>query len=124
MPIKIASEIAQILSDYAKATAEEVERTADEVAKDTVKELKASGAYSDRTGEYRKSFKVKKAEGRFIGKIVYSEKHYRLTHLLEHGHVNRDGSRTPGFPHWAPAEEKAMKDYEEKLRRAIEGIRV
>lgn len=56
-------------------------------------------------------------------KVAYNKAHYRLTHLLEFGHANRDGSRTKPIPHIRSTEnkykEKFVKELEEKIRRGV-----
>lgn len=83
-----------------------------------------------KSGEYRKSWTFKEKEIR-RGKsyrtemVVYNERYYRLTHLLEKSHriVNKYGEygKTKGQPHIAPAqrnaEAKFLKVFEDELGR-------
>lgn len=52
-------------------------------------------------------------------KIVYNREHYRLTHLLEFGHANRDGSRTKPILHIRKTEDKYKEKFVEELERKI-----
>lgn len=52
-------------------------------------------------------------EGYFVR--VYNKKKPGLAHLLEKGHANRGGGRTPAYPHIAPAYEKAAADLKRRL---------
>ena len=75
------------------------------------------------TGEYKKSIKARTIKDSPLSKksVVYAGKpHYRLTHLLEHGHAKLNGGRTRAFAHWEPAEQKAIDDFISELREAIE----
>jgi len=50
---------------------------------------------------------------------IYNKPHYRLTHLLEDGHLNRDGSRTEGKPHIEPAARAAEAILMKKVELTI-----
>ena len=52
---------------------------------------------------------------------VYSPKKYQLAHLLEKGHAKRGGGRTKAMPHIAPAEENAVKELENDIKKALGG---
>lgn len=84
------------------------------VGRDTVKELKATSPVN--TGKYAKSWKYK-VEGTLTGSklIVYNSKS-PMTHLLENGHLTRDGiSRTKPNPHIKNANDNAQKEALELL---------
>lgn len=44
---------------------------------------------------------------------------HRLTHLLVHGHMNADGSRTPGDPFLHNAWDTVRKKYEQDVEEAL-----
>ena len=80
-------------------------------------EIRASGAYSDRTGRYRAGWTTT-VEGNAprFGEVAENTE---LAHLLENGH---GGPRPAGpHPHIAPAYERGVKVLEEELRRAVGG---
>lgn len=117
MAIKIddlANEIANQIALYTTAVEEEVEAAKEEVSKKTVNELKNSSP--ELSGDYRKGW-TRKKEGDAI--IIHNKTDYQLTHLLEYGHVNRDGGRTPAKVHIRPAEEKAVQEYLDRVERTI-----
>lgn len=58
------------------------------------------------TKKYSKSWRYKRVN--FLKYKVYS-KSYRLTHLLEYGHLNRNGTRTKSIPHIKKNENYGMK---------------
>lgn len=111
--------IAGALADYGdeikQGLAQDVEATGKEC-------LKLVTQYSPkRTGAYRKGWRVKKfVDSRNqVSMTVYNKPHYRLTHLLEDGHLNRDGSRTEGKPHIEPAAQAAEAILMKKVELTI-----
>lgn len=120
MAIKIdqlANEIVKELGSYTSEVKEKVEIAKKEVAKISVKELKSAGIFKNLTGDYRKGWRTKKVKNH---QVVHNATDYQLTHLLEKGHVNRDGtSRSKKFPHIALVEEQAVRAFENRVEKAI-----
>ena len=97
------------------------QKVAHQAAKNVQANITDSGIRG--TGEYKKSIKARTIKDSPLSKksVVYADKpHYRLTHLLEHGHAKLNGGRTRAFAHWEPAEQKAIDDFIKELREAIE----
>jgi hypothetical protein len=52
--------------------------------------------------------------------LVHNKTDYQLTHLLEHGHAKRNGGRVAPKIHIRPNEEKAVKEFEKRIKGAIQ----
>lgn len=111
----LANEIVRQLKLYNSSIEDEIEHIKEEVAQETVKALKLNSPKL--TKKYSKGWKLIR-HGKNI--VIHNSTNYQLTHLLENGHVNRDGSRTQGNDHIRPAEEQAVKTYLERVERAIQ----
>ena len=124
----LANEIAEALEDFVGVTEEACEKGVLETSQDVVNALRAadpagSGDYSDWSKEYNRGWTFRKKKSKTfktgILSIIWNEKHYRLTHLLEKGHAKVNGGRTRAFPHIAPVAEKADKELIENIRKNI-----
>lgn len=118
---RMADEIAKMLTEYEAAIVKNVDASGKAVADKGAKQLRQTSP--KRTGKYAKSWGVTREKGAFgenAKYIVHNKKRYRLTHLLEHGHVTANGKRTKAIPHIKPVEEQVIRDYEKQVREAIE----
>lgn len=124
MPIDVnslASEIMKELEQYSEFIDEKMQACIDAVTDEALEKLKNDPDIPKRTKKYSKGFYFKNvAQGRGFKRNVVANKRYRLTHLLEYGHLTRDGKRkTRAFPHWSKAQEIA-DSLPDRLKEAIE----
>lgn len=90
------------------------------VSENTARNLRATSP--KRSGAaYAKSWKAK-----FLGGteyVVYNEKHYRLTHLLENGHDlishGKKVGRVKAYPHIKKAETRAIEEYIDEVTKEV-----
>lgn len=117
---QIADEINKIFAGYGDEIVQAVNESAEEVAKACAQNLRQTSPKD--SGKYAKNWKAKRQSGSG-GKgqvwVVYNEKHYRLTHLLEYGHAKKGGGRVRAIPHIAPAREEAEEMFVQKALEAI-----
>lgn len=117
----VSAQIDEILTTYESQVHEVMENTIQEEAKGTAKRLKSTSP--ERKGDYAKSWKVTKRGKTFI---VHNAKHYRLTHLLENGHVVRNAKGTYGraapIKHIAPALDVAEAELPLKLESRLKQL--
>ena len=117
---KLASEIAKELSTYSQEVVQKVNVSSERVGKTAVKQLKQTSP--KRYGKYAKSWTMKTEPevGQPHKRIVHVKApHYRLTHLLEHGHAKAGGGRVEGKPHIRPAEEMVIQEFTREVEEAI-----
>lgn len=131
-PANFAAAVNKILDEYGRQVYDVMDDAVETVAKEAQAKLRAVKTFAPNghpTGAYSRSWTYRKdqdARVRVTGH-VYNAKHYRLTHLLENGHVIRNGTgRTFGFvrayEHIAPVNDWAEQAFPEELRREIERI--
>jgi hypothetical protein len=113
----ITSELMEQITKYGRLLERQVLVEAEDTARALVKDLKANSPKD--SGDYGKGWRVKKSGKKWI---VHNATDYQLTHLLEHGHVIRQGNggRTPAIAHIRPAEEKAVNQFLDNLERLIQ----
>ena len=109
----LANEIAKTLEAYSEEVEEQIDFIAEEVTNEAVNELKLTSP--KKYGKYAKNWRFKKnSKGSFV--IYNADPTYRLTHLLEHGHVLRNGGRSKAIPHIKPVEEKVKEKFEQRIK--------
>lgn len=116
----IEAQITKLLDEYNHLAKETVEKASRKVSRDCAQTLRNTSPRRPGGGEYASSWSTKKIEK---GMVTYNRKHYRLTHLLENGHVIKNGvgtyGRAPAYVHIEPAAEEASQEFEEIIRREL-----
>lgn len=124
----VQAQLQKILDEYAGELNGVIDKTFNSVAKETKDEVVQNSPRD--SGDYAGDWAIKRATKRGRGKllggvevVIYNKKHYRLTHLLEKGHVVRNQfgtyGRAPAHPHIGLAEEhgerKLLAELQSKL---------
>ena len=124
---ELSNVILEYLENFKDVTEEACKSGVLTTADEAVKELRSahpagSGEYES-WDEYNSGWKKRsstmKTKEKGILAIVYNEKHYRLTHLLEKGHAKVNGGRTRAFPHIAPVEQRCEENLIKNIKKNI-----
>lgn len=121
----LADEVMKALTEYSEEVTEATKKVVDEVADGVMTETKNHITWKDKV--YSKSFALKTSfeDRRNKRKTWYVKSpHYRLTHLLEFGHITRNGGRTRAFPHIRYGDEFAKENLPKKIKEAIENCKI
>ena len=116
----LAKAVVDTLADYSEATFDVLKNAVDKAAKKSVDELKKDSP--KRTGAYSKDWAAKadkQSKKDAYAKIVYNKKHYRVTHLLEHGHRKVNGGFVAARPHIAKVEQEAIEDILNDIKEGV-----
>lgn len=132
-PINLEKAVSEVLKEFGDECLTVLDQSVKEVADEATEKLKnvttfAPGRHP--SGDYSKDWvndEMPTARLK-VKRVVHNEDHYRLTHLLENGHVSRNGTgrtfgRVPAYPHIAPvnqwAEQELPRKVKEKLNRDL-----
>ena len=121
-PQDLQKAVESILDEYGDEVNEAVEKAIEATAKETLKEVKA--ASPNRTGRYKKGWAKKVQKERLGSKAtIYNGTQYRITHLLEFGHVLKVGGRTVGhvraYPHIEDVNNRTPEIFTRHLEREL-----
>lgn len=129
-PDQLAREILKNLDEYTDNVRVHVDDAVGKVAEESQKKLRATTGVegSNVWRKYPRGWTTKTTKRKGYRKEeVWNAQHYRLTHLLEHGHVVKNGTgrnngrqKTREFKHIGPINDEAQKQLEELIKEAIE----
>jgi len=130
--LDLSDAINEILEEYGVAAGTALYKGVKEVtveAADKLTQVEKFAPKGHPTGDYSKDWDYSFREaGRFaLRGTVYNGSHYRLTHLLEFGHVTRNGTgrtfdRTPAYPHIAKVNDWAHDELIRNVKKRLEDI--
>lgn len=120
---QLRGEVTKILEEYKDDVDKCIDAASTQYGKIAKRELQDDSP--KRTGHYAKGWAYHKQKSKDErGVVVHNASEYRLTHLLEHGHVVRNGThrvvgRARAFPHIGPEEEKIIEEFETEVKQKI-----
>ena len=120
----LSDAISDIMNDYSTSVRETVNTEIDKAAKSLKKSISADAPVGG-TKKLKKSWRVTKEKmaGGDIKAIVHSTD-YRIAHLLENGHVTRNGvTRTKPTYYIGKNEQKLVEEFPEQLANAIKAVK-
>lgn len=115
--------IAETLRQHLKEIQGKVIAKTNTIGRKTLKKIVEKSPVD--TGQYSEGWRMRKVDKRdkAFGSykiVIHNETDYRLIHLLEFGHANKNGTgRTKPIPHIAPAEQEAAKEYYEEIQKVL-----
>lgn len=118
---RLAAEVEKILSEYGENVQQNLGEIVKAVSKKGAQTMRSAsrGAFGG-SGKYAKGWTSQAVTGRLSAQgTIYNGDLPGLPHLLENGHANRGGGRTPGRAHIKPVEEKIIKEFEEKVKSKL-----
>ena len=118
-------DIKDILNDYCQEIQDGITKEAEQIANQGKDILKQTSPKSKRNtahkGKYAKGWRVKVEKGKgFVNCTIYNATDYQLTHLLENGHLTRNGSKTKPITHITPVHDECVSDYEKNVIKIIQ----
>lgn len=122
---KFSADIEKILAEYGGDIHSHLEEVTKEVGKKAAQAVKNTAKQTVNGTAYASGW-ASQVETTRLGATatVYNKKLPGLAHLLEHGHVSRNGSgRTFGtvkaYEHIAPVEKEVVEEYEKEIEKTL-----
>lgn len=121
-PEALGKELSEILTEWAEGEEQKFAQAIDDAAQacsDTAGQYLTKG-HGLNTGQYKNSFAIEKewkSRHRYSATWHVEAPNYRLTHLLENGHLTRDGTRrTKAIKHIKYGRQIAEQVLDEKMQ--------
>lgn len=115
---KLNEAISGILAQYEGEVSENVGKIAEDIGKQGVKALRRASPRG--SGRYARGWKTQVERGRLKTTVTIYNEHPGLPHLLEHGHVSRNGTgrtfgEVPGREHIQPVADELVQTFEREV---------
>lgn len=129
-PIDLTETVNKLLTEYGDDAYKAVGEAVKEVSEEASQKLQSVNRFAPNghpTGAYAKDWTHEEMLGNSTSRLaktetVYNASHYQLPHLLEFGHANRGGGRTPAYPHIKPVEEWANEELVRRTEQKLEAM--
>ncbi len=119
---QLSTAIGDILTEYAEDIDQNVGQIAEEMGRKGVQALRkqSKSALDTGSGDYARGWKSAVERTRTGTTVTIYNTQPGLPHLLEHGHVTRNGTgrvypRTPAHEHIAPVEQELVETFQREV---------
>lgn len=119
---KLADAISGILDQYEGEVRDNLGEITTQIGKKGVQALRRASkdALKTGSGKYARGWKAQVEKGRTGTTVIIYNEHPGLPHLLEYGHVSRNGTgrtygEVPGHEHIQPVAEELVRDFEREV---------
>lgn len=119
---KLADAISGILDQYEGEVRDNLGEITTQIGKKGVQALRRASkdALKTDSGKYARGWKTQVEKGRLGTTVIIYNEHPGLPHLLEYGHVSRNGTgrtygEVPGHEHIQPVAEELVRDFEREV---------
>ena len=129
-PVDLNKAVEEVLNQYGDEVYKVMGESIKEVAEEATNRLKQSNSFAPGghpTGVYAQDWINEELQSKAlsVSRVVHNQEHYRLTHLLEKGHVIRNGTgrtfgKTGAYPHIGPVNDWANKELPNLVKRKLE----
>lgn len=120
---KFAAELEKIVAKYGEDIQEHSKEVVRTVARKGVQAVaQEADAKGIGHGRYSAGWKAQIEQDRMVASATLYNVRPGLPHLLEHGHMLRNGRRSTGKPHAGPAEQMINEFFERTMRDTINDI--
>lgn len=117
---RLAAEVEKILDEYGENVQQNLGDIVKAMSKKGAQTLRSQSRGTFKGNNYYKGWTSQAETGRLSAQgTIYNKDLPGLPHLLENGHANRNGGRTPGREHIKPVEEALIKEYEQKVKSKL-----
>lgn len=119
---RLGAEIARILRDYGDEVSANMDEAVQKVTRAGAKALRAESkrTFPKGTGRYAKGWKSRIETGKRTKQgVIYNADLPGLPHLLEFGHANRNGGRTPGRVHIKTIEDQVTAQFTREVEEIL-----
>lgn len=128
-PIDLTDTVNKLLEEYGEDVYKAMGESVKEVSDEATEKLHAVTTFAPGrhpTGAYSKDWTHEEILGDKTSRLAKNETIYsdmpHLPHLLEFGHANRGGGRTPAYPHIKQVESWAEEELVRRTTQQVEGI--
>ena len=117
---RLSAEVEKILAEYGENVQQNLGDIVKALSKKGAQTLRSQSKATFNGKDYAKGWTSQAQTGRLSAQgTIYNKDLPGLPHLLEHGHANRNGGRTPGRAHISTVEEALVKEFEQKVKSKL-----